>query len=73
MPNKNQTVQLSAKGMYAEVAGFLNDGKYAQALQMLEKLPQELVWKSPVWLNALGVAYRGMGKPMPMGPKKGCK
>lgn len=64
MVEENNSAQLNAKSVYANVVELLNHGKYSQALQVLEKLPKNLASKTPAWLNAYGVAYRGVGKPM---------
>lgn len=49
---------------YQAVVRLLNAHRYSDVLKIFQKLPRSLIWASPFWLNALGVAYRGAGQPM---------
>ena len=50
---------------YQTVVRLLNARQYTDVLKVFQNLPRALIWASPSWMNALGVAYRGAGQPMP--------
>ena len=49
--------------VYKEIVQYLNTHKYIETLDVIDRLPKEVLWNSPALLNALGIAYRGLSKP----------
>lgn len=64
MPLDAEKGNLSVKDIYREVVKELNSNKHSNARDLLERLPKEVIWNSPILLNALGIANRGLGFPL---------
>lgn len=64
MTTQDKQPALKQDDAYQTVVRMLNARRYTDALKIFQKLPQRLIWGSPLWMNALGVAYRGANQPM---------
>lgn len=64
MTIQSAETQLRLNDAYQAVVRLLNARQYTDVLKIFEKLPRSSIGESPLWMNALGVAYRGANRPM---------
>lgn len=59
----NQIAGIKVPEVYKTVVQYLNNNKYKEARDAVDRVPKDILWNSPALLNALGIAYRGLSNP----------